>query len=40
MILRAFELREALDIYAAQLCGSRDNLDQETYDQDYISNDE
>jgi hypothetical protein len=30
----------ALDMYAAQLRGSRDNLDQETYNQDYISDDE
>jgi hypothetical protein len=27
-------------MYAAQLRGSRDNLDQETYNQDYISDDE
>jgi hypothetical protein len=34
MILRA------LDMYAAQLRGSRDDLDQEPYNQDHISDDE
>jgi hypothetical protein len=40
MILRALELREALDMYAAQLRGSRDNLNQETYNQDHINDNE
>jgi hypothetical protein len=40
MILPALELQEALDMYAAQLRGSRNNLDQETYNEDYISDDE
>jgi hypothetical protein len=31
MILQALELREALDMYAAQLRSLRDDLDQETY---------
>jgi hypothetical protein len=33
MILQAFNM------YAAQLRGLKDNLDQETYHQDYISDD-
>jgi hypothetical protein len=40
MILLALKLREALDMYAAQLRGSRDDLDQETYNQDHINDDE
>jgi hypothetical protein len=37
MILRALLLREALDTYAAKLRLSKDNLDLEIYDNDYLT---
>jgi hypothetical protein len=40
MILRALLLREALDTYAAKLRLSKDELDREIYDNDYLTPDE
>ena len=40
MILRALELRDALDVYAAKLSVSKDVLDVETFQNDYLSQDE
>jgi len=40
MILRTLQLREALDIYAAKLRVSKDTLDQEIYNHDYLTDDE
>jgi hypothetical protein len=37
MIRHALELKEALNTYAAQLRVSTNNLDKETFDQDYIT---
>jgi hypothetical protein len=37
MIRRALELKEALNTYAAQLRGSKDALDKEVSDNDYLS---
>ena len=39
MILRALELRDALDVYAAKLSVSKDVLDVETFQNDYLSQD-
>jgi hypothetical protein len=36
MIVRALQLREALDTYAAKLRVSKDDLDQETFKNDYL----
>jgi hypothetical protein len=36
MIVRALQLREALDTYAAKLRVSKDDLDQETFENDYL----
>jgi hypothetical protein len=40
MIRRALELKEALNMYAAQLRGSKDALDKEVLDNDYLSDNE
>ncbi len=40
MILRALELRDTLDVYAAKLSVSKDVLDVETFQNDYLSQDE
>jgi len=40
MIRRALELQEALDIYALKLHRNSDAFDQETYDNDYLSEQE
>src|SRR5271168_5406254 len=40
MIRRALELREALDIYAGKLRVSNEALDEETYQQDYLTPEE
>jgi hypothetical protein len=40
MIRRALELREALDTYAAKLHMSKEAFDQETFEQDYLSDEE
>jgi hypothetical protein len=40
MIRRALELKEALNAYAAQLRGSKDALDKEVLDNDYLSDNE
>jgi hypothetical protein len=40
MICRALELREALDVYALRLNVSKDAFDQETFTEDYLSDDE
>jgi hypothetical protein len=40
MILRALLLREALDTYAAKLRLSKDELNREIYDNDYLTPDE
>jgi len=40
MIRRALELKEALNTYVAQLRGSKDALDKEVSDNDYLSDDE
>jgi hypothetical protein len=40
MIRRALELREALNTYAAKLKVSKDSLDQETFDNDYLTDNE
>jgi hypothetical protein len=40
MILRALQLCEALDTYAAKLRASKDTLDQEIYNHDYLINNE
>jgi hypothetical protein len=37
MIRRALELKEALNTYAAQLRVSTDDLNKETFNQDYIT---
>jgi hypothetical protein len=37
MITRALYLREALDIYANKLRGSAEELDQETFEYDYLT---
>ena len=37
MIRRALKLREALNTYAAKLKVSKDSLDQETFDNDYLT---
>jgi hypothetical protein len=36
MIWRALKLREALNTYAAKLKVSKDSLDQETFDNNYL----
>jgi hypothetical protein len=38
MILRALQLREALDTYAAKLRVSKDTLNQEIYNHNYLTN--
>ena len=40
IIWRVLKLREALNTYAAQLRVSKEPLDKETFDEDYLSNDE
>lgn len=40
MIRRALELKEALNTYAAQLNVSKDVLDKETFNNDYLSSEE
>ena len=40
MIRRALKLQEALDIYALKLHRNSDAFDQETYDNDYLSEQE
>jgi len=40
MILRALLLREALDIYAFKLKVSKDDLDKETFNNNYLNDDE
>ena len=40
MIRRALELRKALNTYAVKLKVSKDSLDQETFDNDYLTNNE
>ena len=40
MIWRALELRDALDTYAVKLNVSKDVFDQETFREDYLSEDE
>ena len=40
MILRALKLRDTLDIYATKLSVSKDVLDVETFQNDYLSQDE
>ena len=40
MILRALLLRDALDTYAFKLKVSKDELDRETFDNDYLDDDE
>ena len=40
MVLRALQLREALDTYAARLRLSKDDLDQEIYNYDYLTDNE
>jgi hypothetical protein len=40
MICRALELREALDVYVLRLNISKDAFDQETFTEDYLSDDE
>jgi hypothetical protein len=40
MVLRALQLREALDTYAAKLRLSKDDLDREIYNYDYLSDNE
>ena len=37
MITRALHLREALDLYANKLRGSIEELDQETFEYDYLT---
>jgi len=37
MITRALHLREALDLYANKLRGSTEELDQETFEYDYLT---
>jgi len=40
MILRALQLRDTLDAYAFRLKVSKDELDKETFDNDYLDDDE
>jgi hypothetical protein len=40
MIIRALDLRDALDTYAIKLRVSKDALDLKTYEQDYLTDDE
>jgi len=40
MIRRGLELRDALDTYTVKLHVSNDELDQETFDNDYLDEDE
>jgi hypothetical protein len=38
MIIRALDLRDALDTYVIKLKVSKDTLDLKTYKQDYLTN--
>jgi len=40
MILRALQLRNTLDVYAFRLKVSKDELNKETFDNDYLDDDE
>ena len=40
IVLRALQLREALDIYTTRLRLSKDDLDREIYNYDYLSDNE
>jgi hypothetical protein len=39
MIIRALDLRDALNTYVIKLRVSKDTLDLETYEQDYLTDD-
>ena len=40
MIIHALELREALNVYTIKLRVSKEPLDVETYNEDYLNDDE